>query len=414
MLHRARPERDACPGALRVHEAADGGLARIRVPGGVLTPSQVRAIAAAAALGDGGVELTSRANVQVRGLPAGAELELAARLRAAGLLPSATHERVRNIIGSPSADGRELVDVRAVTGELDAALCATPSLAALPGRFLFAVDDGSADVISLGADVGLLAERAGTLALVLAGVDSGVRATPQQAAGVAIAAAEAFLAEKAAQGRSAWRLAELDDGARRITGRLSATFDVVPAEPRPLPSNRQSTHAQVGRVDRRDGTAAVVAGAPLGLLSRDQLDIITAASDAAGELRLTPWRTVVLPGLRPDEAGRWMSDLGARGLLVDPSSAGVGVTACTGRPGCAKARADVREDARRTLQAPAGGALPVHWSGCERRCGRPQGRVVEVLATGAGYEVGLDEETRASEADADQVSAALVAARRKV
>ncbi len=144
------------------------------------------------------------------------------------------------------------------------------------------------------------------------------------------------------------------------------------------------------------------------------MDIIGAASDTAGELRLTPWRTVVLPGLRPDEAGRWMSDLGARGLLVDPFSDGVGVTACTGRPGCAKARADVREDARRTLRAPSGGALPVHWSGCERRCGRPQGRVVEVLATDAGYEVGLDDEAWMSEADADQVSAALDAARRNV
>ncbi|SDW83858.1 precorrin-3B synthase [Saccharopolyspora shandongensis] len=408
MLHRARPERDACPGALRVHEAADGGLARIRVPGGVLAPPQVRAIAAAAALGDGGAELTSRANVQVRGLPAGAEEELAAGLRAAGLLPSATHERVRNIIGSPSADGRELVNVRAVARELDAALCATPSLADLPGRFLFAVDDGSTDVISLGADVGLLAQRADTLALVLAGVDSGVRSTPDQAAGVAIAAAEAFLAEKAAQGRSAWRLAELDDGARRVADRLGA----VPAAP--LPSTQPATHAQVGGVQRPGGTVAVVAGAPLGRLSREQLDIITAASDAAGELRLTPWRTVVLPGLRPDEAGRWLSDLGAHGLLVDPSSAGAGVTACAGRPGCAKARADVRDDARRASRAADGSALPVHWSGCERRCGRPQGRVVEVLATGAGYEVGLDGETRASGADVDQVSAALVAARRTV
>lgn len=414
MSHRARAERDACPGALRVHQAADGGLARIRVPGGALTPPQVRTIAAVAALGDGGVELTSRANVQVRGLPAGAERELADRLQAAGLLPSATHERVRNIIGSPSADGRELVDVRSVARELDAALCGTPSLADLPGRFLFAVDDGSGDVSSLGADVGLLAERPDSMALVLAGVDSGVRSTPRQAASVAVAAAEAFLAEKAAQGCSAWRLAELDGGARRITDRLCAMLDIVPAEPRPLPSTRPATHAQVGRADRPDGTVSVVAGAPLGRLSPDQLDIITAASDTAGELRLTPWRTVVLPGLRRDEAGRWTSELGAHGLLVDPSSDGVGVTACTGHPGCAKALADVCEDARRTLRAPASGALPVHWSGCERRCGRPQGRVVEVLATGVGYEVGLDDETWASGADVDQVSAALAAARRAV
>ncbi|MER5388399.1 precorrin-3B synthase [Saccharopolyspora sp. NPDC002686] len=401
-----RAERDACPGALRVHEAADGGLARIRVPGGALSPSQVRALAEVAALGDGGLELTSRANLQVRGLPAGAAQELAARLREAGLLPSDTHERVRNIIGSPSAEGRELVDVRAVAAELDAALCATPELAELPGRFLFAVDDGSGDVSSLGADVALRAVSADTVVLLLAGVDSGVRTTPRRAAGAAIAAAEAFLAEKAAQGCSAWRLAELDGGARRIAERLGA--EVAPAEPTPP---APTTHAQVGRVIRRDGTVSVVAGAPLGRLARDQVDIITAASDAAGELRLTPWRTAVLPGMRPVEAGRWASELGARGLLTDPASAGVGVTTCAGRPGCAKALADVREDARRGASL---GDLPVHWSGCERRCGRPPGRVVEVLATGTGYEVGLDGATWTSEADVDQVSAALGAARRKV
>ncbi|MFB9570277.1 precorrin-3B synthase, partial [Saccharopolyspora hordei] len=185
MLPRARPERDRCPGALRVHEAADGGLARIRVPGGALTPPQVRAIAEVAALGDGGLELTSRANLQVRGLPAGAEQELAARLRAAGLLPSATHERVRNVVGSPSADGRELVDVRAVAADLDAALCATPALAGLPGRFLFTVDDGSGDVSPLGADVGVRARSADTVALLLAGAETGLRTTPQQAAATA-------------------------------------------------------------------------------------------------------------------------------------------------------------------------------------------------------------------------------------
>ncbi|MFF1798916.1 nitrite reductase, partial [Kitasatospora sp. NPDC058263] len=33
------------------------------------------------------------------------------------------------------------------------------------------------------------------------------------------------------------------------------------------------------------------------------------------------------------------------------------------------------------------GGLPVHWSGCERRCGHPAGRWVDVLATGQGYRV---------------------------
>ncbi len=93
----------------------------------------------------------------------------------AGLLPSATHERARNIVASPLSGrvgGR--ADVRAWVGELDAAMCAEPRLADLGGRFWFSFDDGRADVSGLGADVGVHVLDDG-LALLLTGRDTGVR-----------------------------------------------------------------------------------------------------------------------------------------------------------------------------------------------------------------------------------------------
>ncbi|MCU1605658.1 MAG: cobG, partial [Modestobacter sp.] len=56
---------------------------------------------------------------------------------------------------------------------------------------------------------------------------------------------------------------------------------------------------------------------------------------------------------------------------------------------CAKSLADVRADATTavtTATLPAGGARQ-HWAGCERRCGRPQGGVIDVVATPTGYRV---------------------------
>jgi precorrin-3B synthase len=379
----ARLRADACPGALQTHAAADGALARVRVPGGLLTGGQLRALAAAARdLGDGALELTSRGNVQLRGLADGAEAELGDRLAAVGLLPSASHERVRNVLAS-ALTGRAggHVDVRPWVRALDAGICADPALAALPGRYLATLDDGRGDVAGLGGDVGLLALSPAEVALTLAGTDSGFRAHPDDAVALALAATRAFLDERAARGGTAWRLAELDDGVAAVTARLSGrrgmTVDLPPA-PTPGP---------VGAAAQHDGRTALVAVVPLGRLTADQAELLARLAD---EVQLTPRRSVVVPDLAEEAVDDAAVALHRTGMVFDADSAWTRVTACAGRPGCAKSLADVRADAARAVAdgtLPAGGARQ-HWAGCERRCGRPRGEVVDVVATGTGYRVG--------------------------
>ncbi|MES9609568.1 precorrin-3B synthase, partial [Actinomadura sp. NPDC000929] len=220
---RARP--DACPGALRTHDAADGPLARVRVPGGAVSAAQLAVLGAAAReLGRDVIELTSRGNLQVRGVrDTGA---LAARLEAAGLLPSATHERVRNIVASPlgGRGPRGALATDPLVTALDAALCARAELARLPGRFLFALDDGTGDTAALDADA---AHTPGGLRL------AGTRLGPVPGDPVAalLAAAEAFLEVRG----DAWRLAEVPDGARLVAERLGAAVAETPPRPDPAP-----------------------------------------------------------------------------------------------------------------------------------------------------------------------------------
>ena len=142
---------DACPGVFALHDAADGALARVRLPGGAIDAAALQVVAGCAEdLGDGAVHLTSRGNLQLRGLRRD-DPRLAARLAAAGLLPSTTHERARNVLASPlSGIAGGLADVRDLARELDRGLCARPALAALSGRFLFALDDGRGDVAARG------------------------------------------------------------------------------------------------------------------------------------------------------------------------------------------------------------------------------------------------------------------------
>jgi precorrin-3B synthase len=375
----ARVRVDACPGALQTHSAADGALARIRLPGGALSDSRLRVLAAAARdLGDGALELTSRGNVQLRGLTAGTEAELGDRLAAAGLLPSATHERVRNVLAS-TLSGRTggSLDVRPWVAAFDAGLCADPLLARLPGRFLATLDDGRGDVAGLGGDVGLLVLGGDSIALTLGGVDSGLRTTPHDAVGLALAAARAFLAERAEQGGTAWRLAELEDGAARIGARLGGTR----TQPHQIPVVPLTGPAGVFR--QTDGRTALVAVVPLGRLTAEQAELLAAT---APDLQVTPWRSVVLADLADASA---VAALVAAGLVLDAGSPWLRVSACAGQPGCAKSLADVRADAATAVATgtlPAAGARQ-HWAGCERRCGRPTGDVVDVVATSLGYRI---------------------------
>ena len=178
-----RDRTDRCPGVLRLHEAADGWLARVRLPGGRISARGLVAVAEVASLGNGIVELTSRASLQVRGLPAGCGARCAELLAAGGLLPSLAHDRVRNILASPLA-GRHRLSLLAtdeVVEALDRALCADPALAALPGRFLFAVDDGSGLAEPARADVALVAEASAPAGA--AGGAAGAAGGPAGAAG---------------------------------------------------------------------------------------------------------------------------------------------------------------------------------------------------------------------------------------
>jgi precorrin-3B synthase len=345
---------------LSTHQAADGAVARVRVPGGRLSAAAFRAIATAAAeLGDGTIELTSRANLQVRGLPDG--VELSARLTAAGLLPSATHERVRNLLASPltGLDDAGFADVRPLVDALDHELCARPGLADLPGRFLFAVDDGRGDVGWLGADVAAVLTSENTAAILLGGEDGGLRVPLDGVVALMLSCAEAFLTLRTDE----WRIAEVTNGTQRIVAHMAPCPEGAPRDVE-RPEGALPGIGQVGR--------ALVVGAPLGWLRPRQAAVL---ADTGSPLVVTPWRSLVV--IEPADA----ETLREAGLLLDPDDPLARVTACTGRPGCAKALADVRADA-----APVPGTtLPVHWSGCERRCGRPRGPVLDVVATGNGY-----------------------------
>ncbi|MFM0237611.1 precorrin-3B synthase [Paraburkholderia phytofirmans] len=171
------PRPSACPGLLRIVAARDGGICRIKLPGGELSAAQARVIADASARHAAGViELTNRANVQVRGVNRGEEAALIAALIDAGLGPmpadgmashgnttaaenavnagvasavdaivaTAAADDVRNVMISPAAgrDPSALFDTRPLCAELLTMLQSETRFAALSPKFALLLDGG--------------------------------------------------------------------------------------------------------------------------------------------------------------------------------------------------------------------------------------------------------------------------------
>ncbi|WFR71282.1 precorrin-3B synthase [Prescottella defluvii] len=366
---------DKCPGAVQVHEAADGPLARVRLPGGVITSPQLQALAEAARdLGNGEIELTSRGNLQLRAVRD--PDEFARRIADVGLLPSTTHERVRDVLASPLS-GRigGFADVRALVADLDRALCADPALAALPGRS--AVHDRRRPRRHLGlrGDFGVHVQGDGRFALVLAGGDTGARLAESDAVETLLAAARTFAEIRG----DAWRLNEVPGGTERLLARLDLEY----SDPVALPD--AIDRGPIGWLDQPDGRVTLAAGLAFGTLPARLAEFLAAVEKP---IVVTPWRSVLLSDLDEWAAEQVVRVLAPMGLIFDENSPYLQVSACAGQPGCAKSHTDVRGDARVAIEndeLPAEGRQ--HWSGCDRKCGRPRGEVTDVVSGPDGYRV---------------------------
>ena len=396
---------DRCPGLLRPHLAADGAIVRIRLPGGRISAAALGQLAdAARAFANGEVQLTSRANLQLRGVPVDDRGDvpdaLVDAVRAAGLLPSDTAELVRNILCSPMTGRVGGTDLRPVVDRLDELLRTSPPLTALSGRFFFGLDDGSADIADLGCDVGIIARPDGGAELIAAG-HRGPVVPLDAAADWLVRMALTFLAGRGDDAASCWHVAELPGGGAAL---LAAVFDDVgataPAVATILPAAAVSaaTPAAVegaaaakrfGPHRQTDGRSLLSLVVPLGRLTAPQIRaVLAAARYGSGELVVTPWNGLIVTDLPMSVGSPEILEVAAMladaGLPSTADSGWIGVSACTGAPGCARGAGPTAPVATRLALRTGTRAEPVHVVACERRCGAPASAHREVMVEPAG------------------------------
>lgn len=286
--HRVGPRvrRDRCPGALRPWAADDGLLIRLRLIGGRVSAHALSDLyGVAERYGDGRIRATVRANLQLRALP-GQDGSLAPgvvdALRSTGLLPSPTHELVRNVMVSPGSGlwgGR--ADLRPVAAELDRLLCSSPHRAKLPGRFLFVLDDGRGDLAERTCDLGLAALDPGRAQLRV-GDRWGPVIALDEAPEALGSLTDRFLERRGEGPSAAWHVTELP----------SPLAGSVPPDPRLPPPASPLPYGPVPGGGRH-------VPVPENGLDRPAIDALAEDTRAAGHgtLVVTPWRGVLVPGL---------------------------------------------------------------------------------------------------------------------
>lgn len=337
-----------CPGALRPMLSGDGLVVRLRVPQGRLTPAQARGVAELALrYGNGMLDLSNRANLQLRGIDPERHKRLTDALRELALIDvDEGAERRRNLMVAPFWQAGDETDH--LTQQLTAA-AQSHALTDVSSKFGYAVDAGAQPVLQAdAADIRFERAADGQLLLCAEGAALGKPVSRDTAVAEAIALA-------------AWVRAQ---DATRAARALAAGATLTPGFDHPRQSGLSTP------------TLGLYPAGALVACAFGQMDAetLTALVDL-GPLRLTPWRMVLIEGATA------LPDL--PGLITDAQDPLLRVVACIGAPGCAQARGETRGMARDlAASVPPGQCL--HISGCAKGCAAPLATDLTLTATAPG------------------------------
>ena len=331
-----------CPDAWRPMMAGDGLLVRVRPPLARLTAAQVAGLCEAAVqYGNGQIDLTARANLQLRGVTEAGWPALLGASQALGLVdPDPVREGRGAILINP--DWRAGDDSHAIASELRDRLTELPEL---PGKVGFAIDAGQAPML-FDAPGDFRIERAatGTLLVRADGRSAGVAVSRATAVDALIRLAQWFVDSDGRDARrTARHKADLPDW---------ASGDAVPATP--APPMRPGAHPM-----------GAVYGLPFGRIEAASLAAWVRAHGCA--VRLTPWRLLIAEGAPP---------MAAAGMMLEDGPI-LHVDACVGAPACPQASVETRELAARLAPLIDG---QLHISGCAKGCARA--RAADWVLTG--------------------------------
>ncbi|MGV3483640.1 MAG: NirA family protein [Planctomycetaceae bacterium] len=410
-------------GIFYVAPAQNSYMCRMRLPGGMITSHQMAGVANLAdELAGGYAHVTTRANLQLRELSSSAPAEVVVRLSELGILTrGAGADNIRNVTASPTAgfDPQEWYDTSSLARQMHHYIANHREMYHLPRKFNIAFDGGG--VISTLADtndIGFAVTRvdpdqstpdvpAGVYFRVqLGGItghlqfasDVGWLIKPAQCIEMAAAIVRVFIANGDRTDRKKARLKYLIDrwGLPKFLEEVRKELPFEPTEfaiercsspPPPLPGSHLGIQPQ-----STPGKYFVGVVIPVGYMTSDDMRNLARIANryGTGQLRLTCWQNVLIPGIDQSDIDTVQEELRSAGFDWQPHSIRAGLVACTGNAGCKFAASDTKRHAmqiaahiEQVMQVDQ--PLNLHLTGCHNSCA--QHYIGDIGLIGAKVEV---------------------------
>jgi ferredoxin-nitrite reductase len=410
-------------GIFYVAPAQDSYMCRLRMPNGILKHWQFSGLAdLAESYGGGYSHVTTRANIQIRDILPKNSVALIEGIQDLGLCSRGSGaDNIRNVTGTPTAgiDPQELIDTRPFAREWHYHILNDRSLYGLPRKFNVAFDgagriavlEDTNDIAFAAVEVkdGFGIERGVWFRLGIGGItghkdfakETGIIVKPEEATAVADAIVRLFIETGDRTNRLKARLKYVLDSMGvdkfmlAVEERLGRKFVRAPAEAiAPRPAFDRMAHIGVHK-QKQDCLNWIGVVLPLGKLTCPQMrGLSKIAQDLGdGEIRLTVWQNLLIPGVRDENVALATAAIEKLGLAVQASQIRAGLIACTGNKGCKFAASDTKGHAaaigdwcesRVNIDTP----LNIHLTGCHHSCAQHYisdiGLIAAKVPTGEG------------------------------
>jgi ferredoxin-nitrite reductase len=389
-------------------------MARLRIPGGLLRSYQLRELAKVAAeLTSGYVQITTRANLQMRLIEPKDAPDFLHRIQSVGLhTRGAGADNIRNLTANPTSgiDPVELIDVMPYILALGQIIINDRSFYDLPRKFNIAYDGGGLiGAVEDTNDVGAKAVKVGDrvmFRIALGGAtghksfarDLGVIVAPSEINKVVAAIVRIYIEKGNRTDRKKARLKHLlekmslADYLQLVETKIGKTLERSPYDPGSMRwESQELPHSHVGVYPQKQpGLNYIGISLPVGQITSKQMAKLAELSEqyGSGDVRLTVWQNLILPNVPDASVKEVCKAIDKAGLGTKQSNVASGIIACTGNSYCKFAQSNTKGHAlelTRYLEKHVELDQPVniHFTGCPNSCAQHYMGDIGLLGTKA-------------------------------